>query len=173
MTQGVDTLATNGLAAGATPGGKSTIEAALTIRARLLLKEGPSLKGTEALSADEVVDVPLLVEGCDTTVQDGFVTMSTSSTKQLLVTFFTVRLTILLVEVIGAKWVLAVTTHKVLWMVCIAKGLDDFSKNCITTVSTSASRSGSLVIDILHLGGEVLKQVIQVVTSEWLCHPSN
>lgn len=156
LSQSIDALSSDRLVARATPGSKGAVEAVLTVGPRFLLKERAPLKGTQALSANEVVDVPFLVESSDATIKNGLITVGTSGTKQLLVTFLTMRESILLIEVVSAKRVLAISTHKMFWVICIAKCLNDLSKDRVAAVSACASGCWGLVVNILHLSGEVL-----------------
>lgn len=169
LSQCVDAFTADGLVARATLGGKGGVEAALAIRTRILFEERATLEGSQALRADEVVDVPLLVQGRHAAVQDGLVAMRASSAEQLLVALLAMWEPVLFVEIIGAEWVLTVTAHEMLRMVRVAQCLDDFAKDGIVACRARTPRRRSSSVDVLHLGGKVFQQVVQIISSHWLC----
>lgn len=119
------------------------MEAVLAIWSTVFLEKGAALEGSEALSADEVINVPFAIKSSDTTSSDRLITVGTARTKQLLVARLAVRNTVLLVEVAGSKRGLAVSAHEVLRVEGHVKGIDDLSKDWLMAMSAVSSRCGS------------------------------
>jgi len=135
-SQGIDGFTADGLVASSTSRNKRRVEALLAERTSVSLKEAPSFEWTQTLGADEVVYMPLLSNGSDATIKNGFVTVSTARAEQLLVALLTVRNTVLLKEVVGSQGIAAVATAKVFWMERLAQCLYHFSEYRLAALCT-------------------------------------
>jgi len=87
-----------------------------------------------------VLDVPLLPEGCDTSIEDGSVTVGTPRTENLPVALLAVGKSIGFEEVSSSEGILTIGTHTVFRVIDPPDGLDDFPNNGLLALSASSSR---------------------------------
>jgi hypothetical protein len=120
-------VSTNRFVATSTLWSIKSVEVSLTVRSSIALKEVASAKWLQALSADEVIDVPLLAESSNAAIHNWFVAVSAFWTVKLLKALLAVRRAVLLVEVSGSKRFSAVGAREVLWMITFAHCLNDLS----------------------------------------------
>jgi len=119
-SQCIDAISTNGFIARATLWRIKSIKVSLTIWSSIAFKEVAGSKWLQALCADKVVRVPLLSQGGNAAIENGFLAVSAFWTIDLLEAFLAVRNSILFEEVPGAERFSAVAAGEVLWMIDFA-----------------------------------------------------
>lgn len=101
---------------------------------------GLSNEVLSASSAREVMRMVLVLSCRDALVRYRLLAIGASWTEELVEICLTVRLPFVLDEVLsGGKGVVAMSAHKVLWVVRLAQGVDALSNDHIPTVSTRRS----------------------------------
>jgi len=140
VTQRVDAFALDRLITPSTSRAERVVKAVLAVWTSLLLEECTAGEGSQALTADEVVRVPLAVESGDTSSRDWFVAMGATRAEELLITARTVGNAVLFVEVAGTQGRMAITAHEVFGMEGAVECLDDLAENGFAAMCTIATR---------------------------------
>jgi len=146
----IDAFTLDGLIATSAPSRKHTVEAPLTIWARVPFEERSALKRLQALGAYEVIHVPFLSQGCDASVQNRLVAMGTAGAEKLLVAPLAVGHIVLLVEIGSAERVLAIAAREMLRMEGLPQCLNHLTQNRLSANLARASGRRCIGIDGIH-----------------------
>lgn len=138
------------------------MEAILAIGATFFFEKGSTREGSQALAADEVVRVPLTIEGGDAFASDGLITVCAARAEKLLIASLTVWKSILLIEVVCSERRLAVAAHEVFGMVRSIESLYDFAKDRFAAMRAIATRGGSAIKSACRRTVDVAKHVVEI-----------
>jgi len=166
LAERVDALAPDGLVAGRAARSKGTVKAIFAIGSRVFLEKCAPFKRPQATRANEMIQMPLLVERGHAPVQNRLVAVRAAHAEQLLVTALAMRQAVLFVEIVRAERVLAVSAGEMLRVVGVSHGLNDLAQDRLPALRAGAARRGPAPVDVLHLRGEVLEQVVEVVAAQ-------
>lgn len=129
----------------------------MTVWLFLVLLECSLAQLSDAESAHKVLWMELVPHGSDTASGDGLVTSSTQRSSVLVVVYFTVRPSLVLVVCSSTKPIPAFKAHKALNMPLFLKSSDTIVDNCLTT---SPALGGKLLIIIFTAVGLALKHMV-------------
>jgi len=139
LTHGIDELSADGLTTASTLEGEGRVEATLTEGMAITLQEAGGER-LQALSAHEVLRMPLLAEGSNTTIGDWLVAVSTVRAEEALPADGAGWPAFALVEGGGAKRQVAALAGEVFRMPHLAKSLNDLAGNWLVATSTDTTR---------------------------------
>lgn len=153
--QRIDAVALDCLIARGTALGKHRVEVLLTVRPTVPLEELTAGERLEALSADEVVNVPLLSNCCNRAVEDREVAMGALCLVLLRETTLTVSTSISFPKTTRAERSAATGANKACGVEGVATRSDHLSDDGLTTTETKSSGRWIIGIQIIHFVGKV------------------
>lgn len=160
-TEGVDTIAENGLIARTASWGKNLMEALIAVGSSVTF-EKVAFERRGALGAHETVNVPFFVERRHATIRDGLVAVCAFRAELNLITTLAVRLTGQLEEGARTQGVVTRATHEVFWVISAAQCLHALIINRLTTMIAHTTRTRTAAArQIIHIGRDRRHQIFK------------
>jgi len=156
-SQSVDAVSSNRLVATHALRSEVCVKVLLAIRSSIAFVKVSSLKRLQALRADEVIDVPLLSNRGDASIQDWLIAVSALRAEEILEAVLAVGATVLIVKVPRSKGSSTVSAGEVFGVEGLSERLDNFSENRSFASVAISSRCGVIAVDVVHLRRKVLK----------------